>query len=763
MESDLNKMEMQQDNGTENNGDLDCRGARYLKTMSLHQFLLEPITCHAWNRDRTQIAISPNNHEVHIYKKSGNQWVKAHELKEHNGHITGIDWAPKSDRIVTCGADRNAYVWSQKDGMWKPTLVILRINRAATFVKWSPLENKFAVGSGARLISVCYFESENDWWVSKHIKKPIRSTVLSLDWHPNNVLLAAGSCDFKCRVFSAYIKEVDEKPAPTPWGSKMPFGQVMSEFGGAGSGGWVHSVCFSASGNRLAWVSHDSTVTVVDPTVSSTPSQLKTEFLALLSVTFVSENNIVAAGHDCCPMLFSFDDGGNLTFISKLDIPKQSIQRNISAMERFRNMDKRATTEDRNSTLETLHQNSITQVSIYEGDKRDCRKFCTTGIDGAMTIWDFKEKAAMSYHSFLLEPISCHAWNKDRTQIAMCPNNHEVHIYKKEGSNWNKIHVLKEHNGQVTGIDWAPESNRIVTCGTDRNAYVWTLKGDAWKPTLVILRINRAARCVKWSPKENKFAVGSGSRLISVCYFEQDNDWWVCKHIKKPIRSTILCLDWHPNNVLLAAGSCDFKCRIFSAYIKEVEEKPAPTAWGSKMPFGEVMFESTGTAGWVHGVCFSDSGNRVAWASHDSTVAVAEGGKTAVCASLTSETLPLLCVTFITENSLVAAGHDCYPVLFVYDSNKAALSFGGKLDVPKQSAQKGMTARERFQNLDKKATTDSKEAVLESLHKNSISQISILNGGKARCAKFCTTGMDGGMAIWDVKTLESAMKDLKIV
>lgn len=33
---------------------------------------------------------------------------------------------------------------------------------------------------------------------------------------------------------------------------------------------------------------------------------------------------------------------------------------------------------------------SLSQVSIYEGDKRDCRKFCTTGIDGAMTIWDFK-------------------------------------------------------------------------------------------------------------------------------------------------------------------------------------------------------------------------------------------------------------------------------------------------------------------------------------------------------------------------------------
>lgn len=44
----------------------------------------------------------------------------------------------------------------------------------------------------------------------------------------------------------------------------------------------------------------------------------------------------------------------------------------------------------------------------------------------------------MAYHSFLVEPISCHAWNKDRTQIAICPNNHEVHIYEKSGAKWVK-------------------------------------------------------------------------------------------------------------------------------------------------------------------------------------------------------------------------------------------------------------------------------------------------------------------------------------
>lgn len=32
----------------------------------------------------------------------------------------------------------------------------------------------------------------------------------------------------------------------------------------ARTGGWVHGVSFSASGNKLAWVGHDSSVSVAD-------------------------------------------------------------------------------------------------------------------------------------------------------------------------------------------------------------------------------------------------------------------------------------------------------------------------------------------------------------------------------------------------------------------------------------------------------------------------------------------------------------------
>lgn len=45
-------------------------------------------------------------------------------------------------------------------------------------------------------------------------------------------------------VFSSYFKEVDEKAASTPWGSNMPFVQLVSEFGDSGRGGWVHRVVF---------------------------------------------------------------------------------------------------------------------------------------------------------------------------------------------------------------------------------------------------------------------------------------------------------------------------------------------------------------------------------------------------------------------------------------------------------------------------------------------------------------------------------------
>jgi actin related protein 2/3 complex, subunit 1A/1B len=128
----------------------------------------------------TELATCPNNNDVQIYSRGRDGWdlkstlsevglssplpvpirsytdVDSRPTAQHDKLITAISWAPRTNQIVTCSQDRNAYVWTPgPNGEWKPALVLLRINRAATCVKWSPNEDKFAVGSGARWVKLC--------------------------------------------------------------------------------------------------------------------------------------------------------------------------------------------------------------------------------------------------------------------------------------------------------------------------------------------------------------------------------------------------------------------------------------------------------------------------------------------------------------------------------------------------------------------------------------------------------------------------------
>lgn len=364
-----------------------------MKTIS--SFGVAPITTHCWSGDGSQVAMSFNNKEVKLYK-AGSQpgkWDVTSTLDQHDLRVTGIDWAPKTNRIVTCSADRNAYVWNlEANGTWTHTLVLLRINRAATCVKWSPEENKFAVGSGARLISICYFEQENDWWVAKHIKKPIKSTITALEWHPNNCLLAAGSTGFKVRVFSGYIRDIEEKPSSTPWGSKMPFANLMAEFSNSlNGGGWVHAVSFSSDGNKLAWVGHDSSISVADATRGMAIFKLKTGHLPLLACVWVSPTTLVAAGHDCTPLLFQVDSSGQVSFKTKLEDDKKSeSSAKFSAKALFQNRDKTGMSDVADTVLNTTHQNQISCIQIKAGNKERADKISTSAGDGKIVVWDLR-------------------------------------------------------------------------------------------------------------------------------------------------------------------------------------------------------------------------------------------------------------------------------------------------------------------------------------------------------------------------------------
>lgn len=359
--------------------------------------LSETITVHAWNKDKSQIAISPNNSDIEIYSTNGQlndfaKWSLEYTLTEHDHYVTALDWAPNTNRILSCSQDRNAYVWNfdDSDKMWKPTLVLLRINRAATCCKWSPKENKFAVGSGAKCVCVCNFEEENNWWVSKLIKKPHKSTILSLAWHPtDNTLLATASSDFKARVFSAWIKATDGKD------KKAAFGDVISEHSAKG---WVHDVIYSPSGNTLAFFGHDSTVSFV---TGGNEQTVRSPDLPFMSGLFLSEKAFVAVGYDYTPVAFS-NNGKEWVLHGKIDTgdDKKADTGSSGVRSAFNKFQTQSRVGAQNldsssSALKTRHTNVITCIRPFKESGGVVSEYSTSGLDGRVLFWktdDIKKK-----------------------------------------------------------------------------------------------------------------------------------------------------------------------------------------------------------------------------------------------------------------------------------------------------------------------------------------------------------------------------------
>jgi actin related protein 2/3 complex subunit 1A/1B len=279
-------------------------------------------------------------------------------------------------------------VWTFQNDTWKPTLVILRIPKAATSVKWAPNEEKFAVSSSAKCVAVCYFDKDHDWWVSRHITKH-KSTVLSLAWHPNSIHLLTGSSDNKARIFSAFVKGIDSTPAQNPFGDKIQFGELLAEFN---ANSWVHSVAFAKSGNRLAFLSHDSSIHFVDVSggLPGVVQDLKTAQLPLLGLLFTNENTLVVGGHDYVPYIFE-NKGGNWAFGKELSGEKKAAAKSAGAtrdaFNKFSNKVEVGADSREEQIINSIHQNSISQVVAFTSKGDDVSEITTCGLDGKVVLW----------------------------------------------------------------------------------------------------------------------------------------------------------------------------------------------------------------------------------------------------------------------------------------------------------------------------------------------------------------------------------------
>jgi len=185
---------------------------------------------------------------------------------------------------------------------------------------------------------------------------------------------------------------------------------------------------------------HDSSLTIAYPSGPDAPPHavhvLRSPTLPYVSVQFASNGSLVAAGHDCQPMLFTGSAEGGWKLDRSLDaaalaggaggaaappVPTRAPggpgRLNNEAFNRFKSADARGVpaassfapsasagsgasgsvagglgavagaSVGADGELHTTHQNTITSIRPYKGDAQQLSHVSTSGVDGRLCIF----------------------------------------------------------------------------------------------------------------------------------------------------------------------------------------------------------------------------------------------------------------------------------------------------------------------------------------------------------------------------------------
>jgi len=214
---------------------------------------------------------------------------------------------------------------------------------------------------------------------------------LSLAWHPNSIYLLTGASDNKCRVFNAFVKGEDKTDdfAQRFGDSKNTFGEILAEYN---ANSWVHNVAWSRSGLKISFLSHDSTIHFVDVSAGlpGVPQVVRLNTLPLSDLLFTSETTLVAGGHDYTPYLFE-SKGDTWAFAKELTQEKKAAAKSAGAtreaFNKFSDKVDRGTESREEQAINTVHQNSISQVLAFTTKGDNVVELTTSGLDGKIVLW----------------------------------------------------------------------------------------------------------------------------------------------------------------------------------------------------------------------------------------------------------------------------------------------------------------------------------------------------------------------------------------
>ena len=357
-------------------------------------FLLEGISCVAFNKDFTQVALSKKDNLIYIYSikdiMKTDTWKLLYTLDSHFQYISGLDWCPATNRLLSCSYDKTSFVWEFKDGKWNPNNVVVTTKLGYLCCKWNKRGDKFCEGTSAKQLLIGYFCYHNkngevvNWWMGVNIKAH-KSSVVTCAIDPTSLFVLSGSTDLRIYVSSCYLPEVDDQFLnDTTKPLAQEFGQVLYEFK---TNCWVNSVAWLPSGNLGIAAGQNATISVINYKEQKS-DVIRCKHSPVTNLIPISDTSFYAVCYD--RNILEYEKKGEeweikKTITSKNESSKPKGKTSIvsAQLEKFQKMGNIQKVNLAVSTKQAdhLHQSIISSVNIKGKD------MITTDVSGFVKYW----------------------------------------------------------------------------------------------------------------------------------------------------------------------------------------------------------------------------------------------------------------------------------------------------------------------------------------------------------------------------------------
>ena len=355
-------------------------------------FLLEGINILSFNKDFTQVALSKKDNIIYIYSiedlMKTDTWKELFQLKSHYQYISGLDWCPETNRILSCSYDKTSFVWDLVEEKWTPSNVVVTTKLGYLCCKWNKRGDKFCEGTSAKQLLIGYYNKDPKvkWWMGINIKAH-KSSVVTCEIDPTSLYVISGSTDMRIFVSSCYKPEIDDDfLTEEQKASAKPFGDVIYEFK---ENSWINSVSWLPNGYLGLAAGQDAVITVVHPTENENKEeQIKCKHAPATMLIPKDDKSFYAVCYD--RNIFEYEKKGEEWEVKKIITAKKEDNK---AKTTFGSMSSRVQMFDNKGQqnkgnlavvtkqAEHLHQSQISSVNIKG------QNIITTDLSGFVKYW----------------------------------------------------------------------------------------------------------------------------------------------------------------------------------------------------------------------------------------------------------------------------------------------------------------------------------------------------------------------------------------